>query len=370
MGAVWSCYSAGSVSGEDVVGGLAGYSGGPGGIATSYSVADVTDHSYSRHIGGLVGAGSAPRNCYFLAPPKGSGPDNGIGTPLTSVEMMQQASFENWDFWGDTADGTADPWFMPENAYPVLAWQANLTGLLPIPDVTGLPVDQARAALTEAGFVPGAVSYDTHRSLPDECVIHTDPHTRAPAGATVNLILSSGGSYDWTQNPGDGTAANPHRIETAGQLETLSDHPELWDRHFVLQADLDMTGRTYEKALIAPDADRTASGFQGTPFHGVFQGQGHAIRHLTIRRVNDRHDYVGLFGMIGPSARVEGLHVLDADVEGGSGSSSYVGVLAGYNAGTISGCSVTGTLRGGKGDGLVGFSDGSLIDCHADVTRF
>ncbi len=365
-GSISCCYSDGTAVGEEMVGGLVGYN--PGKVATSYSVAAVTDRSYSWHIGGLVGAASAPDNCYFLAPPDGTGPDNDIGTPLTSIQMEQQASFVGWDFWGTLEDGPSDPWFMPTDAYPVLSWQTEITGLQAVPSVAGLPLDEARAVLEAAGFVAGDLSYDFHRTIPGGYVIRADPDSLAPAGATVDLILSSAGSYNWVENPGDGTAARPYQISTPGQLESLIGHPELWDRHFVLSADVDMTGRRYSTALIAPDVDNSNSGFQGTPFRGTFDGQDHAIRNLTIQ-TDWRQDYVGLFGMVAPEARIDRLHLPDANVKGGSGSKSYVGVLAGQNAGTVAHSSATGVLRGGRGDGLVGLNTGSLIDCRVDIAR-
>lgn len=365
FGCVSCCYSTGSVTGEDMVGGLVG--GGYGTIASSYSVATVDSWGWS--VGGLAGSGNAPDNCYFLDPADGGGPDNDIGTPLTSIQMTQQASFEDWDFWGTNADGTADLWFMPESAYPVLAWQTEITELYPIPDVTGLSLEEAQAALTEAGFVPGAVIYDFDRALAAGCVIRANPRGMAATGMAVDIVVSEETAYDWATNAGDGTSANPYRIETPGQLESLIDHSELWGRSFVLTADLDMTGRVYSQALIAPDTDDGKTGFQGTAFTGTFDGDGHAIRNLTIRRIDVRHDYVGLFGMVAAEGRVESLTLSNADIEGGSGSSSYVGVLAGFNAGTVIDCSASGVVKGGKGDGLVGSNTGTLTDCTADIGR-
>jgi hypothetical protein len=342
-----------------------------GKIAMSYSAAAVD--GFGRNVGGLVGllstaTATAAKNCYFLDLLDGGGPDNGIGTPLTSAQMKQQASFAGWDFWGTAADGVSDLWFMPAKAYPVLAWQTDITGVRLIPNVAGLPLDEARAALTAAGFAVGSVSYDFDRTTPGGCVIRTEPYPVAAVGAAVGLIVSSGETYSWTGNPGDGTAANPYQIQTAGQLESLTDHPELWNKHFVLSADVDMTGRTYSAALIAPDVDNSNSGFQGTPFTGTFNGQGHAIRNLTISS-DTHHNYLGLFGMIAQGGRIDNLNLLDVDIAGGTGSSTYLGALAGYNAGTVTNCSATGILDGGKGDGMVGFNAGSLINCHADTTR-
>jgi hypothetical protein len=370
-GSIADCYATGRLEGEDQVGGLVGDNNNK--ISTSYSGAAVMGYGWD--TGGLVGRGSANSSslvadCYFLDWLDGGGPDNGIGTPLTSAQMKQQASFVGWDFWGTAADGVNDAWFMPTDAYPALVWQTDITGLRRVPEVAGLPLDEARTVLTAAGFGVDGIHHDFHRAVPAGHVICATPYPLAAAGAAISLVVSSDTTYVWTDNAGIGTAAQPYRIETAGQLESLIDHPELWDKHFLLSADLDLTGRTYTKALIAPDMDDIrGNGFQGTTFRGTFDGQGHTIRNLTIHQ-DTRRDYVGLFGMIAPPGRVQNLHVRDADIIiGGSGSSSYVGVLAGYNAGTVANCSAAGIVDGGKGDGLVGFNAGSLIDCRADVTR-
>lgn len=370
-GNISSCYATGRVAGAGFVGGLAGHDTGQ--IASSYAAAAVT--SQGRSVGGLVGGARPgrpvpdPVSSYFLDPADGGGPDNEIGVSLTDEQMRRQASFAGFDFWPTVEDGQDDPWFMPPNAYPVLAWQVEVSGLERVPDVSGLSLDVAVAALEAAGFVAGQLSYDFHQTMAAGYVIHSDPHGLAAPGATVDLVLSSGQAYDWADNPGDGTAEDPYQIQTAGQLESLGDHPALWDRHFVLSADVDMAGRTYYQALIAPDVDASRSGFQGTSFRGTFDGAGHTIRNLTIRHGDVRHDYVGLFGMVAETGRIEALHLVDAEVQGGSRSYRYVGVLAGYNAGTISRCSATGVLRGNYGDGLVGVNTGTLTGCRAEVAR-
>jgi hypothetical protein len=363
-GLVSSCYSIGSMTGEERVGGLVGYN--MGAIRTSYSAVAV--RSWGWNVGGLVGLGDAPKNCYFLDASEGGGLDNNVGTPLTGDQMRQRASFVDWDFWGATDDGVNDYWFMPVAAFPVLAWQTDITGLKMIPELPGLSLEQAQAALAAAGFVMGEITYDFHETLAGGHVISNSPRFLAPVGSAVDLVVTLEQDYDWGANAGDGTPARPYQIETAGQLESLAAHPELWNKRFMLTSDLDMIGRTYATALIAPDTDGSKTGFQGTSFSGTFDGQGHTISNLTIH-TDTRHDYVGLFGMIAQVGRVDSFTLQDADVRGGSGSSSYVGALAGYNSGTVTNCSATGIVHGGKGDGMVGFNDGSLIDCHADLIR-
>ena len=51
---------------------------------------------------------------------------------------------------------------------------------------------------------------------------------------------------------------------------------------------------TYTTAAIAPDTDNTNHEFDGTPFAGIFDGNGHVINNLTIVG----NDYLGLFGRI------------------------------------------------------------------------
>jgi len=124
-----SCYTTGLVTAPDYLGGLVGYSDSDSSIATSYSAARLAIPADSLYVGGLVGDGAAD-NSYFLDPADGGGPDNGIGVPLTDDEMRQQASFVGWDFSGTTDDAEAALWFMPQDAYPILIWQAEIRGLL------------------------------------------------------------------------------------------------------------------------------------------------------------------------------------------------------------------------------------------------
>jgi hypothetical protein len=144
----------------------------------------------------------------------------------------------------------------------------------------------------------------------------------------VDLIASSGGTGNWADNPGDGTVENPYQIATAGQLDVLGADPTLWDKHFVLTADLDLVGRTYTTAVVAPDSNNATEGFQGTPFSGTFDGRGHAIRNLTIAPILQiQYEYVGLFGMVAQSGRIRDLNVLDADVSTTGNRIVTVGVL-------------------------------------------
>jgi len=148
-GSISSCYSTGNVTGGDNsynLAGLAGYNKGDS-ISNCYSTGDVTGGVGSYYLGGLVGTNdySDVNNCYstgavtggndsrslgglvgynyqFSYYPPGtisscyflvtSGPDNGLGTPLTDAQMKQKSSFVGWDFdtvW-DIIEGVSYPW--------------------------------------------------------------------------------------------------------------------------------------------------------------------------------------------------------------------------------------------------------------------
>jgi hypothetical protein len=110
-----NCYSTGAVNGGGALGGLIGQNGSCSTISNCYSTGTVTGGG-SR--GGLIGWNGCPfgthiSSCYFLIT---SGPDNGLGTPLTDEQMKQQSSFVGWNF--------NDVWQICETTnYPKLIWQ-------------------------------------------------------------------------------------------------------------------------------------------------------------------------------------------------------------------------------------------------------
>ena len=370
-GIVTTCYATGSASGSNYVGGLVGYNSGT--LRGSYSLATVTGTGTYYSVGYLVGSGSSyVTSCYYVAlqPISGSYVTT-TGTVLTAPQMKQRTSLVGWDFWGSSDDGTTDLWFMPPNAYPVLAWQADITGLVAVPDITGLPLDEAKILLTAAGLVPGTVTQDYHRTLPAGSVIWLYPQAYALPGDTVDLVQSKGGTYDWATNPGNGSFGNPYQIQTAGQLESLGDHAELWNKCFVLTANLDMSGRTYATALIAPDVDN-AAGFQGTTFTGSFNGGKHTLQNLQIAAdTSTRGTYFGLFGLIDNVGQVSGLSLKNATViTGTTTSATYVGTLAGLSGGTVVDCSSTGNIwtdYNCTASSLIGYNHGSTVNCQTDV---
>ena len=107
------------------------------------------------------------------------------------------------------------------------------------------------------------------------------------------------------------------------------------------------------------------------PFAAVFDGKGHRISNLSIRR---DQTYVGLFGSIGGGAVIQNLGLIDnlADYTGSSSAFTHIGGLVGQQSGgSITASYATGAADGGDGDedsvgGLVGsLQSGSITGSYA-----
>ncbi len=151
---------------------------------------------------------------------------------------------------------------------------------------------------------------------------------------------------------GSGTEPDPYRVTSPEEFALLSWYAEALGCHFLLDADVDCAG-----ALIYPIG---GLGF----FSGVFDGQGHAVRNVTIDMPEG--SFVGLFAQLGAEGEVRNLCIEDAVISG----RSYVGGLAGENrGGTITNSCLTGMVTGSShiSGGLVGLNSGMMSQCHAAV---
>ena len=164
-----------------------------------------------------------------------------------------------------------------------------------------------------------------------------------------NLSVFAG--YTPTELVGEGTFDLPFQLSTAADLATIFRYPPYGV--YELSNDIDMAGITWSIPPIPL-------------FEGHFDGQGFAIRNLTLQG----RSYTGLFGQIGVDVAssqdtvVQNLVVVDANVSG----YDITGVLAGKNHGQINNCHATGLVFGHYGvGGLVGWNQGEVIDSTAVV---
>ena len=120
-----------------------------------------------------------------------------------------------------------------------------------------------------------------------------------------------------------------------------------------LTADIDLTGKTW-----TPIDQYGISGYQG-----VFDGQGHRIAGLAITTDDRYSESVALFGRIGDRGTVKNLQLVDVDFNVIQNGTS--GGIATSNYGTITACSVTGTIAVANGNpgGIVSFNSGTITAC-------
>jgi hypothetical protein len=209
------------------------------------------------------------------------------------------------------------------------------------------------------------------------CIDTGDPNSPvafepSPNGAVINLG-TYGGTPEASKSPsglnakyggGTGVSNDPYLIYTAQHLNNISTEPNDWGKHFKLMADIDLTGYSYNQALIAPDIDTDEYYFQGNRYVGIFDGNHHTISNLTITGVS----YLGLFGELGFGSTVKNLGVVDVNI---SGSGDAAGGLLGHSreGANIIRCYSTGTVDGDDDiGGLVGINGGNMTQCYSIST--
>ncbi|MFC1635286.1 aminotransferase class I/II-fold pyridoxal phosphate-dependent enzyme, partial [Planctomycetota bacterium] len=182
---------------------------------------------------------------------------------------------------------------------------------------------------------------------------HLTGTTTPPANSADLFFFELDAIVSRKYSGGTGLPKNPYLIETTEQMNALSVEPDDWDKHFKLIADVNLSDYAYDAALIAPvTISDINNSLEGTPFTGVFDGNGHMIFNLTVIG----ESYLGMFGRVTSKARIEDLGVVDVNIVG---SGDYVGGLVGLNEyGEVARCFSTGRVSGGVGvGGLVGYND-------------
>ena len=165
-------------------------------------------------------------------------------------------------------------------------------------------------------------------------------------------------TIDWLA--GTGAPDAPYEIQTVDQLRLLGVASVLWDKHFVLTADLDCSGVQLDRIGVCP----------GTEFSGRFDGANHSITNLALGSETAIQRYLGLFGYINPEGSVTRLIMENVHISCGA-LSGPVAALAAENQGLIVNCGVRGSLSCGDTcssiGGLTGSSSGVIDICYADV---
>ncbi len=117
-GTITNSYSLASAEGDELIGGLVGWHAG--GIYTCYSAGKITGND---NVGGMVGYMFVGDIIDSFWDRDTSEQPAGIGHDKSTAEMMEQATFANWDF--------TDTWSICEKRnYPKLQWQIPIADLV------------------------------------------------------------------------------------------------------------------------------------------------------------------------------------------------------------------------------------------------
>ena len=145
-----------------------------------------------------------------------------------------------------------------------------------------------------------------------------------------------------------------------------------------LTADIDMSSvENFESIGLFRDAvtvDEVQLPQISRSFTGVFDGQGHVIKNLTV--TSDAHMETGLFGRLASDALVKNLGVVDASVTTDH-HLGRAGIIAGFNwNSTVENCYTTGNLSisvpegGEEFGGIVGGVSGSkVVNCWTSYEK-
>lgn len=392
---IYNCYSSSTVSGMDYIGGLIGRNrANPAGISYCYATGIVSGNGT---VGGLIGfnENGTITSCYSTGSiVGGAGIDIGglIGRNMGSILSSYAAGLiltKGPRTGGLTGSNTGSI----TNCYsvcPISALMGGEVGGL-IGNNTGTVTNCYAAGIVQTrGSFPGvggligsgnpasikscfwdieATGRATSAGGAGKTTVEMQTlSTFSTAGWDFNSIEIDGDAADWalpsdkadypkliwqelpTYSGGDGTAQNPYQIATVEDFKALSGMPIHWSCHFILTSDIDLSGISFTAAPIAPYTTLNSREFQGMPFMGVFDGNGHHICNLTIPAPTK--DYIGLFGCIS-GGLVKNLGLNNVKIEG----RNYVGSLAGVNSGMIVNCFSDGDIKGyGTVGGLIGFA--------------
>ncbi len=177
-------------------------------------------------------------------------------------------------------------------------------------------------------------------------------------GISLSLVLAvykSPGQFPWDVMGGTGKVDNPYLISSCVQLQNMAKDPTA---SYALAADINCEGTS------AWDDGHGffPIGYYGFGFSGTFDGRGHPITNLFMRR--ESLDYAGMFGKLSSSAHIYDLS-LDVDIT----AHDEVGGLAGWSSGAnIERVSVTGSVIGNNGvGGVLGVNQGTMKEVTSGV---
>jgi hypothetical protein len=180
----------------------------------------------------------------------------------------------------------------------------------------------------------------------------------------VMMALLSARASAGTYSSGTGEPNNPYLIARAEDLNDIANHPEDFDKCFLMVADINLAESTGTMFNMIGKYGQKA-------FSGSFDGNRFKIYNFT-HEANET-DCVALFSRVDDKeAEIKNVTLIDPNVSSNNGSS--IGALVGrLYQGTIYNCFVEGGKVSGYHavGGLVGWNTyGKIVECSCNTTIF
>lgn len=331
-GTITGCYNNAPVTGKESAGGVCGKNSGT--VQMSYNTGAVTGTLKTGGVCGESADRSTLANCYNTGMLVGDSVVGGIcGSVESSADVSNSFSMAeicgNSEIGGNIGTGPSKNCFYSKDLFLM----EDFGGPVETKDLTSR-LSGFSGDIWERGSYTKGTENGRYRS-DNYTLIRLKGVGKAQSGELrmYNYFTVSGDSWRY-YNP----------ITTADEFEKLTQNSAMWRRNYVLQSDIDLSGRNI-----------TPIGNEVTPFYAHFSGDGHKISNLIINQPDS--DNVGLFGYVSG-------WLYDIITENGSITGrNNVGGIFGYASGTrgrcVNGNAVSGVRNVG---GICGESQTPVID--------
>lgn len=331
-GTITGCYNNAPVTGKESAGGVCGKNSGT--VQMSYNTGAVTGTLKTGGVCGESADRSTLANCYNTGMLIGDSVVGGIcGSVESSADVSSSFSMAeicgNSEIGGNIGTGPSKNCFYSKDLF----LKEDFGGPVETKDLTSR-LSGFSGDIWERGSYTKGTENGRYRS-DNYTLIRLKGVGKAQSGELrmYNYFTVTGDSWRY-YNP----------ITTADEFQKLTQNSAMWRRNYVLQSDIDLSGRNI-----------TPIGNEVTPFYAHFSGDGHKISNLIIDQPDS--DNVGLFGYVSG-------WLYDIITENGSITGrNNVGGIFGYASGTrgrcVNGNAVSGVRNVG---GICGESQTSVID--------
>ena len=331
-GTITGCYNNAPVTGKESAGGVCGKNSGT--VQMSYNTGAVTGTLKTGGVCGESADRSTLANCYNTGMLVGDSVVGGIcGSVESSADVSSSFSMAeicgNSEIGGNIGTGPSKNCFYSKDFF----LKEDFGGPVETKDLTSR-LSGFSGDIWERGSYTKGTENGRYRS-DNYTLIRLKGVGKAQSGELrmYNYFTVTGDSWRY-YNP----------ITTADEFEKLTQNSAMWRRNYVLQSDIDLSGRNI-----------TPIGNEVTPFYAHFSGDGHKISNLIINQPDS--DNVGLFGYVSG-------WLYDIITENGSITGrNNVGGIFGYASGTrgrcVNGNAVSGVRNVG---GICGESQTPVID--------